>query len=147
MMEPPSFPLRFKMVFLRKNLLLALAFIMFVGLGVQTYIGEHGLQARSTLNAHLSGLNKKLQLLQKKRVRLEHVTKLLAPGAVDRDMLEYQARELLDFVYEDELIYVQKEPIAPCANPNYLIGKMAIFGRAIDRRKAVIVRISLIFGR
>ena len=84
--------------------------IIFVlgSLGVQSYYGEHGLQARSILVAHISGLNKKLQLLQKKRDKLEHVTKLLAPGAVDRDMLEFQARELLGFVYEDEQIYVQK---------------------------------------
>ncbi len=108
MMELPSFLLRFKMVFFRNNLFLALALIVFVGLGVQTYVGEHGLHARSTLVKHISGLNKKLQLLEKKRARLEHVTKLLAPGTVDRDMLEFQARELLDFVYEGELIYVQK---------------------------------------
>jgi len=96
------------MVFFRNNLFLILAAIVFVGLFVQTYVGEHGLQARSNLVAHLSGLNKKLQLLQAKRARLEHVTKLLAPGAVDHDMLEYQAREMLGFVYEGELIYVQK---------------------------------------
>ncbi len=96
------------MAFWRNNLFLIVAVLALMGLGVQTYVGEHGLQARSTLVAHISGLNKKLQLLQQKKAKLEHVTKLLAPGAVDRDMLEYQAREILGFVYEDEFVYVQK---------------------------------------
>jgi len=96
------------MAFLRNNLFLIVAIMASIGLGVQTYVGEHGLHARSTLVAHISGLNKKLQLLQQKKAKLEHVTKLLAPGAVDHDMLEYQAREILGFVYDNEFVYVQK---------------------------------------
>lgn len=75
---------------------------------VQTYVGEHGLQARSALNARISGLNKNLQLLKEKRRELERMTKLMVPEAVDRDMLEFQARERLNFVYKNERIYVSE---------------------------------------
>jgi cell division protein FtsB len=96
------------MIFLKRNLLRILAVFILSSFAVQTYLGEHGLQARSALNARIGGLNKKLHILQKKRQKLEHMTKLMAPGAVDRDMLEFQARELLNFVYDNERIYVRE---------------------------------------
>jgi cell division protein FtsB len=96
------------MGFLRKNLVSLVLFGVLTSFAIQTYVGEHGLQARSALNARIGGLNKKLQLLHEKRRDLEHMTKLLAPGAVDRDMLEFQARKQLNFVYDNEHIYIRK---------------------------------------
>ena len=94
------------MLFLKRNIVSLLVLVVLSLFGVQTYVGEHGLQARSALNARIGGLNKKLQLLHEKRFELERMTKLMAPGAVDRDMLEFQARERLNFVYKGERIYI-----------------------------------------
>ncbi len=96
------------MTFLKRHLFSIVILAILSVFAVQTYIGEHGLQARSALNARIGGLRKKLQLLHEQRQELERMTKLMAPGAVDRDMLEYQAREVLDFVYEGEHVYVRK---------------------------------------
>ena len=96
------------MHFLKRNLLSMMVLLVLTIFAVQTYLGEHGLQARSALNARISGLNKKLHLLNKQRRELERMTRLMAPGAVDRDMLEFQARERLNFVYKNEQIYVSK---------------------------------------
>ncbi len=98
------------MLFLKRNFVSLLVILALSLFGVQTYVGEHGLQARSALNARIAGLNKKLQLLLEKRFELERMTKLMAPGAVDRDMLEFQARERLNFVYKNERIYVNGAP-------------------------------------
>ena len=94
------------MLFLKRNLISLVVLFVLSLFAVQTYVGEHGLQARSALNARIGGLNKKLQLLGEKRRELERMTKLMAPGAVDRDMLEFQARERLNFVYQGERVYV-----------------------------------------
>ncbi len=98
------------MDFLRNNLLTLLIATVLFALGVQTYMGEHGLQARSALKARIAGLEQKKRLLQEEKQRLERQIKLMAPGNVDRDMLEYQARELLDFVYDKEHVYITSQP-------------------------------------
>lgn len=98
------------MQFIKRHFISLLVMLVLSLFLVQTYLGEHGLQARSSLDARIAGLNKKLQLLHEKRFKLERMTKLMAPGAVDRDMLEFQARERLNFVYEGERIYVSETP-------------------------------------
>ncbi len=98
------------MLFLKRHIVSLLVVLVLALFGVHTYVGEHGLQTRSALNARIGGLNKKLQLLHEKRFELERMTKLMAPGAVDRDMLEFQARERLNFVYQGERIYVNGPP-------------------------------------
>ncbi len=98
------------MHFIKRHFIALLVIFVLSLFAVQTYLGEHGLQARSALDARIAGLNKKLQLLNEKRRDLERMTKLMAPGAVDRDMLEFQARERLNFVYKNERIYVNGTP-------------------------------------
>ena len=90
---------------IRKNLVSLLVMMVLLSFSVRIWVGEHGLQARSALKARISGLEKKKQLLLFKRRELEHRVKLMAPGAVDPDMLEFQARKILDFVYDRERIY------------------------------------------
>ncbi len=94
------------MGWIRKNLVSLLILMVLASFSVRIWVGEHGLQARSALKARISGLEKKKQLLLVKRRELEHRVKLMAPGAVDPDMLEFQARKLLDFAYDRERIYV-----------------------------------------
>ncbi|MCP4937391.1 MAG: hypothetical protein GY927_25070 [bacterium] len=98
------------MLFIKRHFISLLVMLVLSFFAVQTYVGEHGLQARSALDARIAGLNKKLQLLHEKRFELERMTKLMAPGAVDRDMLEFQARERLNFVYKSERIYLSEKP-------------------------------------
>lgn len=81
--------------------------LVLLGLAIQSYGGEHGWREKARLEARISGLRKKLQLLKGRKHELVRATKLLAPGTPDRDMLEFQARELLDFVHEGEQIYVR----------------------------------------
>ena len=96
------------MRFLKRNLISLFILFVLSLFAVQTYVGEHGLQARSSLKARIIGLNRNLHLLNEQHSELERMTKLMAPGAVDRDMLEFQARERLNFVYKNEQIYVNK---------------------------------------
>ena len=98
------------MLFLKRHFMALLVILVLSLFAVQTFVGEHGLHARSALDARIAGLNKKLQLLHEKRFELERMTKLMAPGAIDRDMLEFQARERLNFVYRNERIYVSETP-------------------------------------
>ena len=94
------------MGFLKQNFIAIFVFSILTSFAVQTFVGEHGLQARSALTPRIAGLNRKLQLLREKRHKLERMTKLMAPGRVDRDMLEFQARKQLNFVYDKERIYI-----------------------------------------
>ncbi len=97
------------MGFIRRNILSLVLFGLLASFAVQTYVGEHGLQARSAQKARIAGLEKKLQLLREEKRELENMTKRLAPGGIDRDMLEFQARRQLNFVYDKERIYISSD--------------------------------------
>jgi len=97
------------MRFLRKNLLALLALAVLSLIGAQTYVGEHGLQARSALKTRISGLKKQLDILQAKHRRIETRVRLLSPQKIDRDLLEEVARQQLNFVHEKESIYIHND--------------------------------------
>ena len=94
---------------MRRNILVLLILAFLSALAAQTLVGERGLQARSALKTRIAGLNKKLVILRDKRQKLEQLTKLMSPDEVDPDMLEYQARQLLGFVHENERVFVRKK--------------------------------------
>lgn len=75
---------------------------------IQTYVGERGVQARAVLTTQIAGLHKKLAILQERRKKLEQKIKLLEPGRMDTEVLEFQAKELLGFAHPDERLFVQK---------------------------------------
>ncbi len=94
------------MKFIKENLPTVLVLSILSVFAVQTYFGAHGLQENSALKARIAGLEKKLQILRDQKIKLERQTGLMSSKRVDRDMLEAKARELLNFVYANERVYV-----------------------------------------
>lgn len=72
--------------------------------GVNAYNGNHGLRAKQDIDQQIAALTTELNSLQIERDIWEHRIELLKPPAIDRDMLDQRARELLDYAAPDELI-------------------------------------------
>ena len=70
--------------------------------------GKHGLEARSSLYDQALSLERKLAGLETAQFRLEQKIALMSDGAIDRDMLEEKARELLNFANPDDLIILDQ---------------------------------------
>jgi cell division protein FtsB len=72
--------------------------------GVNAYNGNRGLRAKQDIDQQIAALTTELNSLQIERDVWEQSIKLLKDPAIDRDMLDQRARELLDYAAPDELI-------------------------------------------
>jgi|ERR1700683_1586463 len=72
--------------------------------GVNAYDGNHGLRAKQDIDQQIAALTAELTLLQSERQAWERRIELLKPLSIDRDMLDEQTRERLDYTAPDELI-------------------------------------------
>jgi cell division protein FtsB len=72
--------------------------------GVNAYNGNRGLRAKQDIDQQLAALTAELSSLQIERDAWDRSIKLLKAPAIDRDMLDERARELLDYAAPDELI-------------------------------------------
>jgi cell division protein FtsB len=72
--------------------------------GVNAYDGNHGLRAKQDIDQQIAALTAELTGLQSERKAWERRIELLKPLSIDRDMLDEQARERLDYTAPDELI-------------------------------------------
>jgi len=72
--------------------------------GVNAYNGNRGLRAKQDIDQQLAALTAELNSLQVERDAWERSIKLLKAPAIDHDMLDQRARELLDYAAPDELI-------------------------------------------
>jgi cell division protein FtsB len=72
--------------------------------GVNAYDGNHGLRAKLDIDQQIGALTAELTGLQSERQAWERRIELLKPLSIDRDMLDEQTRERLDYTAPDELI-------------------------------------------
>jgi cell division protein FtsB len=73
-------------------------------------IGDHGLEARATLEKRKAVLAGELAGLQEVKARLERDVALLRPDNLDPDMLDERARAILNLAYPDDLIILKRRP-------------------------------------
>src|SRR5271170_3890833 len=71
---------------------------------VNAYNGNHGLRAKQDIDQQIAALTAELDSLQIERGVWQRRIELLKPPAIDRDMLDQRARELLGYAAPDELI-------------------------------------------
>ena len=71
--------------------------------GVNAYSGNHGLKAKEDLDQQIATLSADLDRLKPERAQWERRVALLRSDRLDPDMLDEQARSLLDYVAPNEL--------------------------------------------
>jgi cell division protein FtsB len=71
--------------------------------GYHSVHGNHGLKARSQLNQKIERLESQIAGLQATQRRLERDVALMHPAKIDPDMLDEQARLLLNLAHPDDM--------------------------------------------
>lgn len=74
--------------------------------GYHLFLGNHGLQARATLQARIKTLEGELGGLKAVRAKLERNVSLLRAEHLDPDMLDERARAILNFAHPRDLVIV-----------------------------------------
>jgi cell division protein FtsB len=70
--------------------------------------GEHGIEAQARLKVKAGQLEQQRARLEAMRTRLAHAVALLEGPAIDRDMLDEQARLQLDFTRPGEIVVIDR---------------------------------------
>ena len=71
--------------------------------GVNAYSGNHGLKAKEDIDRQIAELSSELQGLKQERAQWERRVALLRADKLDPDMLDQQARGLLDYADPHDL--------------------------------------------
>jgi cell division protein FtsB len=74
--------------------------------GVNAFSGNRGLKAKEDLDQQIVSLSTELNRIQHERMQWERRVALLKSDKLDPDMLDEQARSLLDYVDPKELIFM-----------------------------------------
>ena len=77
---------------------------------VNAYTGNHGLKARQDLDQQIEQLTGELDGLNAERKHWDRRVSLLKSDSLDPDMLDEQARSLLDQVDPRDLVMIRKRP-------------------------------------
>jgi cell division protein FtsB len=85
--------------------------------GVNAYSGNHGLKAKEDLDQQIATLSADLDSLKRERTQWERRVALLRHDRLDPDMLDQQARALLDYVAPNDLILMGTRGSAAAAAP------------------------------
>jgi cell division protein FtsB len=85
--------------------------------GVNAYSGNHGLKAKEDLDQQIGTLSADLDSLKGERAQWERRVALLRSNRLDPDMLDQQARALLDYVAPNDLILMGSRGSAATAAP------------------------------
>ena len=85
--------------------------------GVNAYSGNHGLKAKEDLDQQIATLSADLDRLKLEHAQWERRVALLRPDRLDPDMLDQQARLLLDYVAPNDLILMGTRGAAATATP------------------------------
>jgi cell division protein FtsB len=95
---------------LRQMMLLAALIGMIVYVAADAVRGPHGLVANQMLRAKVALMRKDLAALKTQRARLERDAELLGPKAASQpELLDEQARSLLDFARPTDIVIVNSE--------------------------------------
>lgn len=81
-----------------------LAGLLIAYFGMHAYSGNRGLKAKEDLASQMSSLSAELDKLKAERTDWQRRVALLRPESVDPDMLDEQARALLDYVHPRDLV-------------------------------------------
>jgi cell division protein FtsB len=95
---------------LRQIMLFAALVAMTVYVAADAVRGPHGLVANRMLHAKIAAMKRDLGVLKAQRARLERDAELLGPKAASQpDLLDEQARSLLDFAHPTDIVIVNSE--------------------------------------
>jgi cell division protein FtsB len=95
---------------LRQIMLFAALVAMTVYVAADAVRGPHGLVANRMLHAKIAAMKRDLGALKAQRARLERDAELLGPKAASQpDLLDEQARSLLDFAHPTDIVIVNSE--------------------------------------
>ena len=83
--------------------LYVLAALLIGYFGVNAYSGNHGLKAKEDIDRQIAELSSELDTLKHERGQWERRVALLRADKLDPDMLDEQARKLLDDVAPNDL--------------------------------------------
>jgi cell division protein FtsB len=90
--------------------LYTLAALLIGYFGVNAYNGNRGLKAKEDIDRQMAALTTELDRLKVEQARWERRIALLTSDDLDPDMLDEQARSLLDYADPHELTLVLKRP-------------------------------------
>src|ERR1700722_10381909 len=82
---------------------------LFIGyFGINAYTGNHGLKARQTLDHEIANLGRELERTRAERECWERRVALLQPDRIDPDMLDEEARVVLNNADPHDLVVMTK---------------------------------------
>ncbi|QIB35708.1 FtsB family cell division protein [Ancylobacter pratisalsi] len=81
----------------------------------QGYNGQYGLLARRGFERQLTELTAERDQLRAHREAIESKVRLLSPERIDADLLDEEARALLNLVHPKDLVLLRKPGAAPRA--------------------------------
>jgi cell division protein FtsB len=76
--------------------------------GFHAYHGDHGIRAREQFIAEMADLRRELRDLKRERVEVERRVNLMSGSAIDPDMLDQRAREILNYVDPHDLVLIDR---------------------------------------
>jgi len=76
--------------------------------GINAYTGNHGLKARHEIDAQIADLTAERDRLRAEHARWQRRVALLKPDRLDPDMLDQEARRLLDYVDPHDLVRMDR---------------------------------------
>ena len=82
----------------------AIAAVFLSYFGYHAFHGDYGIYAAKRLAERTDIMRGELASLRAQRAELEHRLSLLSNGTMERDMLDQQARRVLNLVREDEVV-------------------------------------------
>jgi cell division protein FtsB len=99
--------------------LYALAALLIGYFGVNAYNGDRGLKAKEDIDRQMAAMNAELGRLQREQAQWERRIALLKSDDLDPDMLDEQARALLDYTDPRDLTLMldRNSPPATMAKP------------------------------
>jgi cell division protein FtsB len=97
--------------------LYALAVLLIGYFGVNAYNGDRGLKAKEDIDRQMTALTAELDRLKSEQARWERRIALLKADDLDPDMLDEQARVLLDYADPHDLTLMFSKPSLAAPSP------------------------------
>lgn len=88
---------------------LALCIGLVLYFGYHIFKGRHSLQAHTQLKQDIKQLEATYKKLVRERAKLERSVALMRPEMLDPDMLDEQARSLLNYAHPNDIVIMRQE--------------------------------------
>lgn len=95
-----------KRYILRRNMMAVIGICLSFYFCYHLVAGQRGYLRLMTLEHRVAKVSAEYEANKAAREKLEKKVVMMRPGTIDRDLLEEQARKMLGYRYEDELILV-----------------------------------------